>query len=141
MAAYANPGDVILFDTPQATSDFKYANPTPLFPSHTTSHHSTPHVVRFHRDTTKGDENLGFDTNTVHIGTLHQLAGPVGITGAEAGDKIAITILDIEAKSWGWNHAAPNLGMLSDMVKEGKFNWWKPKGDNPAKPDAWVSDM
>lgn len=77
----------------------------------------------------------------MHIGTLHQLAGPVGITGAVAGDKIAITILDIEAKSWGWNHAAPNLGYLSDMVKEGKFNWWKPKGDNPAKPDAWVSDM
>ena len=96
MAVMANEGDVILFDTPQATSDFK--------------------------DTTLMDENLGFDTNTVHIGTLHQLAGPVGITGAMAGDKIAITILDIEAKTWGWNHAAPNLGMLSDMVKAGKFN-------------------
>jgi len=114
MAGMANEGDVILFDTPQATSDTK--------------------------DTTKFDENLGWDV-TRHIGTLHQLAGPVGITGAVAGDKIAITILDIEAKTWGWNHAGADLGMLSDMVKEGKFNWWMPKGTNPAKPDAWVGEM
>jgi len=72
---------------------------------------------------------------TRHIGTLHQLAGPVGITGAVAGDKIAITILDIEAKTWGWNHAGADLGMLSDMVKEGKFNCERscaPTADPPA---------
>ena len=114
MAAYAKPGEIILFDTPQATSDKK--------------------------DRTKTVENLDFDPSVVHIGTLHQLAGPLGIVGAEAGDKIAITIVDIEAKTWGWNHAASNLGMLSDMVTEPYFNWWKPKGENPMKPDSWVSD-
>ena len=72
---------------------------------------------------------------------MHQLAGPVGIAGAVAGDKIAITILDIEAKTQGWNHAAPNLGMLSDMVTAGTLNWWMPKGPNPAKPDCWVSEL
>ncbi|EOD15482.1 hypothetical protein EMIHUDRAFT_245832 [Emiliania huxleyi CCMP1516] len=85
--------------------------------------------------------NFDFERNTKHIRTLHQLAGPVGIAGAVAGDKIAITILDIEAKTQGWNHAAPNLGMLSDMVTAGTFNWWMPKGPNPAKPDCWVSEL
>jgi acetamidase/formamidase len=147
MAAWANPGEVVLFDTPTSTADIK--------------------------DKDKLEENLAFSPSVEYIGTLHQLAGPLGVYGAVAGDKIAIvsrpcprataepfgrtacdqdprpceaassagharappfspplplvssgprvppsqTILDIEAEDWGWNHAAPGLGYLSDMVK------------------------
>jgi len=114
MVAYANPGDIVLFDTPTGTADIKNKS---LY-----------------------EENLAFIPSVQYIATLHQLAGPLGINGAVAGDKIAVKILDIEAEDWGWNHAAPGLGFLSDMVKSQYFTWWKPKGSNLRRPDVWTSD-
>lgn len=64
MAAWANPGEVVLFDTPTSTADIK--------------------------DKALLEENLAFSPSVEYIGTLHQLAGPLGVYGAMAGDKIAI---------------------------------------------------
>jgi acetamidase/formamidase len=61
MAAWANPGEIVLFDTPTGTADVKNRS---LY-----------------------EENNG---PNIYAGTLHQLAGPLGVYGAVAGDKIAI---------------------------------------------------
>ena len=96
MVASAKPGDVILFNTPTSTADVK---------SHDLLEENMAPAVKY-------------------IGTLHQLAGPVEIEGAKAGDKIAIEIRDIEVAegAWGWNVALEDKGFLSDMVKTGSFN-------------------
>jgi hypothetical protein len=65
MAAYANPGDVVLFDTPTLTADIKNQD--------------------------LNEENMAPNP---YGGTAHQLAGPLGVNGAVAGDKIAIVSSD-----------------------------------------------
>jgi formamidase len=64
MAAWANPGEIVLFDTPTSTADIKQKDLL--------------------------EENLAFSPSIEYIGTLHQLAGPLGVYGANAGDKVAI---------------------------------------------------
>ena len=61
-----------------------------------------------------------------------------GISGAVAGDKIAITILDVQPTDWGWNHVVNGLGYLSDLPESTYFSWWEPVGDL-SRPDGWIS--
>jgi hypothetical protein len=61
MAAWANPGEIVLFDAPAVSADVK--------------------------------NQSAYEENNLpnpYTGTGHQLAGPLGVYGAVAGDKIAI---------------------------------------------------
>ncbi len=49
---------------------------------------------------------------------MYPLAGPVYVEGAEPGDTLAIEILDIHTKGWGWTAILPGLGLLSDDFTE-----------------------
>ena len=49
------------------------------------------------------------------IGTVHPLTGPVHIEGAEPGDVLAVTLLDIAPGSFGYTSVSPN-GFVSDHV-------------------------
>lgn len=42
----------------------------------------------------------------------HPLTGPIYITGAEPGDSLAIEILDVAHKGWGWTVSATQGGLL-----------------------------
>ena len=49
------------------------------------------------------------------IGTVHPLTGPVHIEGAEPGDVLAVTLLDIAPGPFGYTSVSP-IGFVSDHV-------------------------
>jgi acetamidase/formamidase len=51
----------------------------------------------------------GLDWNRVY-----PLAGPVYIEGAEPGDTLAVEILHLKTKGWGWTAVLPGLGLLAE---------------------------
>jgi len=54
-------------------------------------------------------------TGDPQIGTVHPLAGPVEIRGAEAGDVLAVTLLDIDPGPYAYTSVSP-IGFVSDHV-------------------------
>ena len=87
MAARARPGQTIVFRARNA-SDFD------LDPEST------------YEDPRAGD---------TQIGTVHPLTGPVHIEGAEPGDVLAVTLLDIAPGPFGYTSVSP-IGFVSDHV-------------------------
>jgi len=87
MAAHARPGQTILLKTRNA-SDFD------LDPASAT-------------DPRAGDPLFG---------TVHPLTGPIHIEGAEAGDVLAVTLLDIDPGPYGYTLITGN-GFVSDEVE------------------------
>ena len=78
-------------------------------------------VVFETRDVT--DNQIGPDSDSSVIATLdwdrvYPLAGPVYVEGAEPGDTLAIEILDLHTKGWGWTAILPGLGLLADDFTE-----------------------
>jgi len=45
---------------------------------------------------------------------VYPLAGPVHVDGAEPGDTLAIEILDLQTRGWGWTAILPGLGLLPE---------------------------
>ena len=43
---------------------------------------------------------------------VYPLAGPVAVEGAEPGDTLAIEILDLQTRGWGWTAIIPGAGLL-----------------------------
>ena len=65
------------------------------------------------------DNQIGPDSDVSVIAGLdwdrvYPLAGPVYVEGAEPGDTLAIEILDIRTRGWGWTAILPGLGLLPD---------------------------
>ncbi len=89
MAARAEPGQRILFRARNA-ADFSL-DPDDTF-----------------EDPRRGDPRFG---------TVHPLAGPVHIEGAQPGDVLAVTILDITPGRWGYTSITPS-GFLADHITE-----------------------
>ena len=87
MAARAEPGQTIVFRVRNA-SDFDL-DPTSAYD-----------------DPRQGDPQ---------IGTVHPLTGPVHIEGAEPGDVLAVTLLDIAPGRFGYTSVSP-IGFISDHV-------------------------
>ena len=87
MTARAHPGQTIVFRARNA-SDFD------LDPEST------------YEDPRAGDSQ---------IGTVHPLTGPVHIEGAEPGDVLAVTLLDIAPGPFGYTSVSP-IGFVSDHV-------------------------
>src|SRR4051794_30122804 len=49
---------------------------------------------------------------------VYPLAGPVHVEGAEPGDTLAVEIIDLHTKGWGWTAILPGLGLLSEDFTE-----------------------
>jgi acetamidase/formamidase len=65
------------------------------------------------------DNQIGPDSTTDVVGGLnwdrvYPLAGPVAVQGAEPGDTLAVEILDLHTRGWGWTAILPGLGLLPD---------------------------
>ena len=45
---------------------------------------------------------------------VYPLAGPVQVEGAQPGDTLAVDILDLHTKGWGWTAILPGLGLLPE---------------------------
>ena len=65
------------------------------------------------------DNQIGPDSTTDVVAGLdwdrvYPLAGPIAVRGAEPGDTLAVDILDIHTKGWGWTAILPELGLLPE---------------------------
>jgi acetamidase/formamidase len=65
------------------------------------------------------DNQIGPDSTTDVVAELdwdrvYPLAGPIGVRGAEPGDTLAIEILDLHPRGWGWTAILPGLGLLPE---------------------------
>ena len=49
---------------------------------------------------------------------VYPLAGPVYVEGAAPGDTLAVEILDLHTKGWGWTAILPGFGLLSEDFTE-----------------------
>jgi acetamidase/formamidase len=65
------------------------------------------------------DNQIGPDSDVSVIAGLnwdrvYPLAGPIAVEGAAPGDTLAVEILDIRTRGWGWTAILPELGLLSE---------------------------
>jgi acetamidase/formamidase len=65
------------------------------------------------------DNQIGPDSDASVIDGLdwdrvYPLAGPIVVSGAQAGDTLAVEMLDIHTQGWGWSAILPGLGLLPD---------------------------
>ncbi len=54
------------------------------------------------------------DIETLDWDRVYPLAGPIAVEGAAPGDTLAIEILELETKDWGWTAIIPGFGLLPD---------------------------
>jgi acetamidase/formamidase len=65
------------------------------------------------------DNQIGPDSDASVIEGLnwdrvYPLAGPIRVEGAAPGDTLAVEILDLRTRGWGWTAILPGLGLLAD---------------------------
>jgi len=68
------------------------------------------------------------DFIAIDRGKIHALTGPIAIHGAEPGDVLAIEVLDVVHKGWGWSSTIPGLGFLKDRFPESSLFHWQLEG-------------
>jgi len=91
----ANPGDMIVFET---------------------------------RDALDADltlESTADDLAAVDLNLVHPMTGPVFIEGAERGDALAVTLVDIEPDQYGYTVIVPGFGFLRDQFTEPFLVNWR----------------
>ncbi len=76
------------------------------------------------------DSDLTLDSNADDLAALdlnlvHPMTGPVHIEGAERGDVIAVTLVDIEPDEYGYTVIVPGFGFLRDIYTEPYLVNWK----------------
>jgi formamidase len=76
------------------------------------------------------DSDLGLDStpedvSAVDLNLVHPMTGPVHIEGAERGDVLAVTLVDIEPDEYGYTVIVPGFGFLRDLYPEPYVVNWK----------------
>jgi formamidase len=94
-AARARPGDFIVFETRDALDTDLTLN-------------------------SNADDVAALDLNLVH-----PMTGPVHIEGAQRGDVLAVTLVDIEPDEFGYTIVVPGFGFLRDVFTEPVFVGWQ----------------
>ena len=61
-------------------------------------------------------------------GKIHALTGPIAIHGAQPGDTLAVEVLEVVHKGWGWSSTIPGLGFLKDRFDRPSLFHWKLDG-------------
>jgi acetamidase/formamidase len=74
-------------------------------------------IEAFTHEATGGQ--LTFDSDAddlarVDFDRVHALTGPVYVEGAEPGDVLAVSLLEIEPGDWGWMAIIPGFGFLAE---------------------------
>ena len=65
-------------------------------------------------DNQVGPGSTAADLAKMDFARLYPLAGPIHVAGAEPGDTLAVEILSLETRGWGWVALLPGLGLLAD---------------------------
>ena len=66
----------------------------------------------------------------VDMDKVHTLTGPIYVEGAEAGDVLAVEILDLEPGDWGWTGMGPDFGFLADETEASLFKTYPLDNEN-----------
>ncbi|MEM9963621.1 MAG: acetamidase/formamidase family protein [Pseudomonadota bacterium] len=80
------------------------------------------------RDALDSDLDLGSnadDLAALDLTLVHPMTGPVFIEGAERGDVLAVTLLDIEPDQYGYTVIVPGFGFLRDVFTEPFLVNWR----------------
>ena len=72
---------------------------------------------------TPGDEQIGPDSGVDAVVALdfshvNPVSGPVAVKGARPGDVLAVEILELRPRDWGWTAIIPGFGLLADEFPE-----------------------
>jgi acetamidase/formamidase len=68
------------------------------------------------------------DFMAIDRGRIHALTGPIAIHDAQPGDALAIKVLEVAHKGWGWSSTIPGLGFLKDRFQEASLFHWDLEG-------------
>jgi acetamidase/formamidase len=69
------------------------------------------------------------DFTAIDRGKIHALTGPIVIHDAEPGDALAIEVLEVAHKGWGWSSTIPGLGFLKERFQEASLFHWRLEGE------------
>jgi len=58
------------------------------------------------------------------LSRINPTTGPVWIDGAQPGDALKVTLLQIAASGFGWTMTSPRIGLLADQFNERKLHIW-----------------
>ena len=86
------------------------------------------HIVFHTRDALDSDltlDSVAADVLAVDLNLVHPMTGPVHIEGAERGDVLAITLVDIVPDEYGYTVIAPGFGFLRDIFTEPYVVNWR----------------
>jgi formamidase len=86
------------------------------------------HIVFETRDALDSDltlDSTADDLAAVDLNLVHPMTGPVFIEGAEQGDVLAVTLVDIEPDQYGYTVIVPGFGFLRDLFTEPYLVNWK----------------
>jgi len=75
------------------------------------------------------------DIPGLNLNLVHPLTGPLYVEGAEPGDALAITLLDIEPDKLGYTIIVPGFGFLRDVFKEPFLVRWDLTRKGATSPD------
>ncbi|MCH8888388.1 MAG: acetamidase/formamidase family protein [SAR324 cluster bacterium] len=103
--AYANPGDLIIYETRDAL------------------------------DTGFTMKNTTADMKSLDLGLVHPLTGPVYINGAKRGDVLEVEIIDIQDTGYGYTMIIPGFGFLRDVFPKAFLVRWKTNRLEATSPD------
>ena len=69
-------------------------------------------------------ENSLIDDVVWDFDTIYNLAGPIHVEGARAGDTLRVEILSLTPGPWGWTSIIPGLGLLPDEFPQAYLKIW-----------------
>lgn len=70
-------------------------------------------------------ESTAEDLSALDLSLVHPMTGPVHIEGAERGDVIAVTLVDIEPDQYGYTLIVPGFGFLRDLFPDPFIVNWR----------------
>jgi acetamidase/formamidase len=69
-------------------------------------------------------EDSAIDDVVWDFNTIYNLAGPIYVEGAKAGDTLEIQILSLTPGEWGWTAIIPELGLLPEDFPNAYLKIW-----------------
>jgi formamidase len=103
--AKANPGDVVIFGTRDAFDDG---------------------LTR---------DSASKDVTGLNLNLVHPITGPLYVEGAEAGDVLAVELLDVAPDKFGYTIIVPGFGFLRDLYTEPFLVRWDLTRSGATSPD------
>ena len=64
------------------------------------------------------------DIRTLDFSRVNPIAGPIFVDGAEPGDALKVTLVEMTPSGWAWTAIVPGFGLLAEDFPEPALNLW-----------------